>query len=300
MKMKMQTAQQSNLDRIREYGHQVRRDPESLAFVLLADAFREEGMLTEAAEVCRKGLEQHPSYGTARVVMGQIHEELGEMESAEQEYETALSLDPQNIMARMSLGKVLLRQDRRAAAGVHFEHVLFLNPTHEEASSLLEVADGCRPLPWEEHAADAAGQARPPEVSAEATEEYSGGDSLPSVEEIESTLRSLSELPGVLAVVLVEGDGLPIACHRNTSLDEEAFSALVSEINSAMVTCAQRMGMGEFERSVIEGAGGRMVLRRADPRVLVVATEPGTRLGMVNMIIDRAAGRLGNASRSTG
>jgi len=273
--------QQSNLDLIRQYGKEIRRDSDSLVFVLLADAFREEGMLSEAAEICRKGLEQHPTYATARIVMGQIHEALGDVEAAEREYEAALALDPQNVMARMSLGEVLLRQDRRADARIHFEHVLFLNPTHAAARHLVEVADGRRPMPRQEPIAE-----RPAPASAQEPV------APPSAGDIESLLRSLGELPGVLAAMLVGSDGLLIASELNAAMDEEAFGALVSEVGDAMGRCARRMGMGEFERSVIEGANGRMVLRRADSRVLVVATEYGVRLGMVNMLMDRGANCL--------
>ncbi|MGD8237297.1 MAG: roadblock/LC7 domain-containing protein [Armatimonadota bacterium] len=302
--MERGTAEQSNLDLIRRYGEEIRRDSDSLVFALLADAFRDGGMLSEAEEVCRKGIEQHPSYATARVVMGQIQEDMGDAEAAEREYEAALSLDPQNIMARMSLGKVLLREDRRAAARAHFEHVLFLNATDAEARRLLEVAEGRRPMPTQLRKADiqdAPPRATPtePEEEEEASEEPSVSGRRTSVGDIEATLQGLNGVPGVLAAMLVGNDGLLIASELNTAVDEEAFGALVSEIGDAMARCARRMGMGEFERSVVEGAAGRMVLRRADSRVLVVATEHGVRLGMVNMLLDRGADRLRTLASST-
>jgi len=42
-----------------------------------------------------------------------------------------------------------------------------------------------------------------------------------------------------------------------------------------------------------------MVLRRAGSRVLVVATEHGVRLGMVNMLMDRGASRLAESAASS-
>ncbi len=297
--MKSNTGPPNNLDRIRQYGKEMRRDANSLAFALMADAFRDEGMLSEAEEVCRKGIEQHPSYATARVVMGQIHEDLGDVGSAQQEYEAALSLDPQNIMARMSLGNIFLRGDRRGEARAHFEHVLFLNPTHEKARYLLDVADGSKPFPEDEGRTTRETQAPQPEPASEPQPDPATGHRELSVDEIESTVRRLSEVPGVLAAMLVERDGLLIASERNTLVDEEAFGALVSEIGGAMARCAVRMGMGKFERSVIEGATGRVVLRQADSRVLVVAAEDGARLGMVNMLMDQGAARLENSPSSS-
>ena len=51
------------------------QNPDSLIFVPLADAYRKAGMLDEAIEVCKTGLEKHPMYTSARVVLGRIYNE---------------------------------------------------------------------------------------------------------------------------------------------------------------------------------------------------------------------------------
>jgi two-component SAPR family response regulator len=48
------------------------QNPDSLIFVPLADAYRKAGLLQDAIDVCTKGLEKHPTYMSARVVLGRI------------------------------------------------------------------------------------------------------------------------------------------------------------------------------------------------------------------------------------
>ena len=62
---------------IEKYHEKWRKDPTSRVFAQLADAYRKTGMLDEAIEVCVEGLKVHPSYNSARVVLGRAYLEKG-------------------------------------------------------------------------------------------------------------------------------------------------------------------------------------------------------------------------------
>jgi len=140
----------TNLDRIREYRQRLQREPNPLAYALLAEAFREESMLSEAEEVCRQGLEAYQGYVTTRIILAQILEERGDPPGAYQEFEGALVQDPDNVIARTAVGRLLIQQGRMDEAAQHLEQVLFMNPADLSARELLNVAQGRQELPARE------------------------------------------------------------------------------------------------------------------------------------------------------
>ncbi|MFQ6131585.1 MAG: tetratricopeptide repeat protein [Armatimonadota bacterium] len=277
----MEAAGRTNLERIREYGQALQRDPDTLAFALLADVFREEGMYREALDVCQRGLERHPDYITAHIIMGQIHEDLQELDQAIEEYQAALRLDPGNLVARRALGRILLAQGELEQARTQLEHVLFANPADDEAGELLAMAEGRRPLPeWAEQAEP---QPAPPMEApppAEAVPKAASG--------LEAGINRLAGANGIAGAMVVGEDGLVIASQMGVTNEEEAFGALIAEIHRPMRRYAARMDMGRLRRAVIDGAGGKLILASDGARILAVAASTDAKLGMVNMQIDQA------------
>src|SRR5277367_6862469 len=93
---------------ITELKKKLEDDPDSLVFAPLADAYRKEGNLKEAFAVCKKGLEKHPTYTSARVVLGRIYQEQGKSDDAVLEFKKVLEVDSENLMAHSLLGGIYL------------------------------------------------------------------------------------------------------------------------------------------------------------------------------------------------
>src|SRR5258708_26253653 len=53
----------------RRYEERLARDPGSLAFAPLADAYRKAGRARDAVRLCREGLDRFPQYVTARFIL---------------------------------------------------------------------------------------------------------------------------------------------------------------------------------------------------------------------------------------
>lgn len=115
------------------------RDPKSRAFAQLADAYRKEGFLDEAIEICLQGLKDHPTYVSARIVLGRAYLEKGELDRAEGEFLRVLELDPENLLAHRLLGEIYLQQGRQAEARKCYEEVQRLNPFDREVKELLHT-----------------------------------------------------------------------------------------------------------------------------------------------------------------
>ena len=115
-----------------------KKAPESRLFAPLADAYRKNGDVDEAIELCEKGLERFPDYASARVILGKCFYDKGATERARGEFERVLDVDPDNMVARKYMGEILLAENKREEAAQHLRHLLSIDPTNEEASKILE------------------------------------------------------------------------------------------------------------------------------------------------------------------
>lgn len=122
---------------IERHAAKLEKDPQSRVFAQLADAYRKEGLLDEAIQICRDGLVAHPTYVSARVVLGRALLEQGALEEAEAEFRRALELAPDNLLALRLLGDISAQQGRSGEAREHYERALRLNPLDRETQDRL-------------------------------------------------------------------------------------------------------------------------------------------------------------------
>ena len=115
-------------------------NPDSLVFAPLADAYRKEGKLEDALATCKKGLAKHPSYTSARVVLGRIYQDQQKLDDAQIEFKKVLDQDPDNLMAHSLLGSLFLNKSDFQGAIEEYQKVLTLNPDDEETQTLLKQA----------------------------------------------------------------------------------------------------------------------------------------------------------------
>lgn len=125
---------------IEELKKKLSQNPDSLIFVPLADAYRKAGLYDDAIEVCKKGLEKHPSYTSARVVLGRVYIEKNKFDEAIQELKKVESVDTDNIMVHTMLGNMYLKKKMYAEAVEQFQRVLSINPEDVETQEKLKDA----------------------------------------------------------------------------------------------------------------------------------------------------------------
>ncbi len=124
-------------DEIERHAARLGRDPGSRVFAQLADAYRKEGLLEEAIRICRDGLIVHPSYTTARLVLGRALLEQGALEEAKAEFGRVLEQVPDNLLALRLLGDIFVRRERPAEARAYYERALRVNPRDPETQERL-------------------------------------------------------------------------------------------------------------------------------------------------------------------
>ena len=125
---------------IKELGKKLAQNPDSMVFVQLADAYRRAGNLEQSVEVCLQGLERHPTYTTARVILGRNYFDLGKLDEAASEFHQIETVDPENILAHRMLGQIALNKGQFADAISRQQKVLALDPDDSTAQDLLQQA----------------------------------------------------------------------------------------------------------------------------------------------------------------
>lgn len=108
------------------------KDPSSRTFLPLAEEYRRLGRLAEAEKTCREGLQRHPNYHSARVLLGRTLLEIDRLEEAAAEFRAVLEAEPQNLLAGRLLAGIYRSQGRWAEALDTFRRLQGFYPDNAE------------------------------------------------------------------------------------------------------------------------------------------------------------------------
>jgi tetratricopeptide (TPR) repeat protein len=115
-------------------------------FAPLANEYRKAGELEQAIQICQEYLPQQPGHMSGHIVYGQALYELGRHEEAKAVFETALALDPENLIALKHLGDIARNAGDIKGARAWYQRVLEADPRNEEIAqimlSLLSLPEG--------------------------------------------------------------------------------------------------------------------------------------------------------------
>jgi tetratricopeptide (TPR) repeat protein len=112
---------------------QLAKDPQSKAFLPLAEEYCKVGMWEEAVGVLEDGLKYYPAFITAMVVLGRAYDQLNQPTKARAVLEGAVKLSPENLRAHRTLIKIYAAQGLRQEAMTSCRAILAMNPKDEEA-----------------------------------------------------------------------------------------------------------------------------------------------------------------------
>lgn len=124
---------------IRRYEERLARDPGSLAFAPLADAYRKAGRTRDAIRLCREGLDRFPHYVTARLILAKALLDDGNPDGALDEVRAILAASPQEAQAHRLAGDLYRRAGALGDAVAHLEQAVRLDPGDRESRAVLEV-----------------------------------------------------------------------------------------------------------------------------------------------------------------
>jgi hypothetical protein len=128
-------------------------NPDGRFFAPLADAYRKAGNVTRALELVRSGLEKHPDYLSAHIVLGRCLLDQEADQEAAQTFERVLALDSENTIALKSLAEIAERAGRLPEARGWLQKLLMVDAMNTEAEADLQrlggaIAEGpTQPIP---------------------------------------------------------------------------------------------------------------------------------------------------------
>lgn len=127
---------------IRRYEERMAKDPSSLAFAPLADAYRKAGRTGEAIRLCEEGLVRFPHYATARLILAKALLDEGQAERAQGELETIAAAGARDAETHRLLGEIHRKAGRLDAALEQLEHASRLDPSDRESRLAAEMLRG--------------------------------------------------------------------------------------------------------------------------------------------------------------
>jgi hypothetical protein len=123
----------------------VRENPKGRQFAILADAYRKDGQFQRALDVLGPGLEVHPDYVSARVVLGRVHMAMGEKPKAREAFARVIALDPESVIALKALADLAEEEGAGEEALRWSGQLLAVDPGNEEALKQTERLTAAAP-----------------------------------------------------------------------------------------------------------------------------------------------------------
>src|SRR5690242_6715319 len=111
-------------------------------FARLANEYRKAGDAERAIEICRHHVPQQPGYISGHIVLGQALFDTAQFDEARSAFETALGLDPENLIALRQLGDIARETGDREGARSWYRRLLEVDPQNDEVTEQLEALDG--------------------------------------------------------------------------------------------------------------------------------------------------------------
>ncbi len=116
-------------------------------FAPLANELRKLGDLDQAIALCRTHLPQQPQHVSGHIVLAQALFEAGNTPDSRSTFESALDLDPENLIALRYLGDIARTQGENATARQLYERVLDADPRNDEIAQLIREIEQGAPEP---------------------------------------------------------------------------------------------------------------------------------------------------------
>jgi Flp pilus assembly protein TadD len=258
---------------IERWTREVAEDPGASSFVKLARAYRTQGRSDAARSVVIQGLQQNPEHIGGHGLLALIHVETGEREKAGDEWQTMLSLEPDNFEASRGLGFLALERDDLAGARRYLEQADRSQPGDTAVAQALRVlerreaaGDGARVAV----AGNSGGSDGARATARRARRRTPAAPGLRDPEDLFAVLRN--ETPFLGAVVL-DARGLVVAGGielENGS--DELLAGLISTAVEEAKRAAEMVGLGSWDGLLLDCADATVhVAGLSDIGMVVVA-----------------------------
>jgi tetratricopeptide (TPR) repeat protein len=123
---------------IEKLSEKLQKDPNSKLFFNLAEEYYKGGLVEEASAVLQAGLKIHPTYLSAKVLLGKIYADQSKTKEAREIFEQVLKVNPDNIIVNKRLALIYFNEKLMNNARKCCDQVLFFSSKDPDALTLLQ------------------------------------------------------------------------------------------------------------------------------------------------------------------
>lgn len=192
--------------RVLELRRRVQADPASTAFAQLAEEWRRAGDNDKAVGLCRAGLVYHPDNLNARVTLGRALLELGRLDDALIELKVVLAVAPENLPANRALAEAYQKRGQLQDALAQYKRALELATLHSDLENRAERIENVVSPPPAVAKREASSAAVEDLFDFDALLEQLGGRTQPKPE-FPRTVQPSTTVPSRLDTVQLPADG---------------------------------------------------------------------------------------------
>jgi len=118
----------SNNVLLSKYLNQYQKDPNSRVFAPLAESYRKAGMLKEAIEVLKEGLQNHKDYQMGYIVLANCYFDQEEYLKSYNLLKPLVSSSPDNLKMQNLYGEICYKLKKYSESLTSYKYILFINP----------------------------------------------------------------------------------------------------------------------------------------------------------------------------
>ena len=255
-------------DRIAKCEKILAGDGNSQIFAALADAYRKKGEITKAREICLEGLNIHPGYSSARVVMAKIYMSDGNYAAAQEELGKAIKSSGRSRAIDILEAEIFIRLGKLTEAGIILERLYSSDPEDELVLNLMSMIGEERIIPKKRTGSEvgSVGQKR----------SYSFSD----------IVSLLKILPRVMGVVVVTEDGLVLEGRFDGFISKEEMGALSKNIFDMASVGGNKINLGAAKEILIETQSSKLWIFNKEKFLLTIFARDDVSMGSIKLKIE--------------
>ncbi len=278
-------------DRIAKCRKILSENPNSTIFAALAEAYRKKGDLERASLICRKGLELHPDYGPAHLVMAKINLDRKLYDEAEKELDVAARLDGRTRAVELISSEILIKKGKNQEAENILNKLISSEPDNEGLKLLLGSIKRSSPASFTKPSTTLAKpsfDSRPRLKAVTKLHEVQAPSTFPKLKvektyTINEILENLGAFPAVVGVLLVGKDGLILENRLKADLNPDLVAAVATDISEVTKASLIKIDFGKLKQLLIEAQSLKFWIFNLKTSFLILVCSPQVNIGSLKM-----------------
>ncbi len=253
-------------------------NPNSQIFAALAEAYRKKGMVKKALDICLKGLEKHPNYGSAYLVLARVFYDKGDYIEANRHLKKAISVSGRTRSVDLFEAEILIKLSQPGKARNILEKLYKSDPNNEVIKNLLVSLDR-----------------EANRASAIIDETEKSESSLKKTYTLSNALSVIKILPRVLGVVAVARDGIVVEGHFDGMLSHDEIGALASAVFDGIKQGIAKIDYGKLYEILVESDKSKLwIINRVD-YIIVIFTRDDVNIGSLRFKVNEILKKMKNS-----